>query len=259
MNFFIMTFLPPHPPAGTPTMVVSYLGRSATPSQSSSSLIDAPPAELTELWKRTEFIRFSEYLKTVEAEARESVLREIDRVRKIEKRFRLKLVEMEERERELKNSEAELKRTREDIAFKLKRVADDHAAEIKRIHDHHGVAIRSEREKLKVEELKRKSAEIELAKLRNQLAKTSTKSTPTTSTRQSSEQQLLQAELTRTQQREQLLIKSRDHFRSAVIKLSEPKKTPAQIKRAELIASGMYTVDDPVIKALDRHSFSKGN
>lgn len=210
--------------------------------------VDSP--ELAELWKRSEYIRFSEHLRTLEEQQKFTVKKELVSVRKIETKLKQKLTELENKERDLVSTELNLKKMKEEILAKLKRQQDDHFAQVKILNDHHAAELKIEKEKTRSEEIKRKSTEIELGKLRNN---------PPPSSSDDRKLMLVQSELEQALDREKILIQSREYFRNTVIKLATARPdligishpNPLFAKRTQLIDSGMYDESDSIIKEID--------
>ena len=215
------------------------------------SSTDSP--ELAELWKRSEYIRFSEHLRQVEEQQKFSLKKELMSVRKIETKLKQKLADLENKERDLSTTELNLKRTKDEMFAKLKRTQDDHLAQIKILNEQHAAELKIERDKSRSEEIRRKSIETDLGKLR-------TSSQPWDG---GIERQLMlvQSELEQALERERILIQSREYFRTTVIKLASskpeiigfsiPKNESLLSKRTQLIESGMYDETDPVIQQID--------
>ena len=187
----------------------------------------------------------------MEKERTAELASELKRVRLVENKLKLKLLEVENRERQIGAVEADLRRLREDVASRLKRQLEEHAAQTKLREEQHQGVLRLAKEKLAAEERSRKSLENELARRRG---------------RGDLEVKLarVEGELERALEREVLLTKSRDHFREAVLRNAgardlEKTLTPphsckvSQITqlRTELLASKMYHEHDPLIGQID--------
>jgi hypothetical protein len=247
---------------------------STTGEESSVSVTDPHGAgSLMDLWKRSEYLKFQEYLGNLEAERSSQVRDELGRIKKIERKLKLKLIELENKERDLVGQESELRRAREETALRLKRQADDHQGAIQLLKEQHATALKIEREKLKAEEAKRRALELESAahsknnkpsRGRNVVKETED---ATTALRDrirelETELKLKNVALDQSKEREAVLLKSRDHFRAAVLRMtcdSQQAKTcneeiviRLQQKRAELIASGLYIEEDEVIRQIDQ-------
>jgi hypothetical protein len=214
--------------------------------QGASSLLD--------LWKRSEFLKFQEYLSHLEAEKSSQVRDELSRIKKIERKLKLKLIELENKERDLLGQEAEIRRARDETNLRLKRQAEEHQAAIQLVKEQNGTALKIEKEKLKAEESKRRSLELELASA-SKTAKPSRSNTKESQDNTEAlrdrireletELKLKNVELNQAKEREGILLKSRDHFRAAVLRMtcdSQQVKScnegvvfRLQQKRAELI------------------------
>ena len=222
------------------------------------SVDPAEPPELVELWKRSEYIRFSEHLRSMEDQQKFLLKKELVGVRKIESKLKQKLAELENKERELINTENVLKRSKDEMISKIKRLQEDHLSQIKILNEQHGAELKIERDKVRSEEVKRKSIETELGKLRNS-------SPPINHQNDPNEKQivLLQSELEQALEREKILVQSREYFRNTVIKLASQNQIGGTstitrnnddlllTKRTQLIESGMYDETDPVIQQID--------
>ena len=221
-----------------------------SPSSSSSR------ATLVELWKRSEQIRFEQHLREVEKAQQTEFRASLSRVKQIESKLKSKMLELESREREIAASEVELKKAKEEMKNSLKRQSEDHQSLLKQLNDQHAFALKLEREKLRAEEGRRKQLELDLVN--------STRETSSTSNARELELELRmkQFELQQAADRERALLKSRDHFRTSVLKLTAEKKNSSngeqssklirlQQKRAELISSGLYREGDDVIAQID--------
>lgn len=238
----------------------------------SQSVPESPEkANLLELWKRSEFLKFQDYLGQLEAERTMQLKDELQRIKKIERRLKMKLTELENKERDLSGQETELKRSREDIANKMRRQVEEHQNAIKLLTEQHSAALRFEKEKLKSEEARRRAIELEMASCIHSKKVSGKKENKTVMNHQPTDQQLqervreLETELKliaialeQSQQREALLMKSRDHFRSAVLRMTTvaPANDQSVIirlqqTRAELVSSGLYSEDADVIHQLD--------
>lgn len=220
-----------------------------SPSSSSSR------ATLVELWKRSEQIRFEQHLREVEKAQQTEFRASLSRVKQIEGKLKSKMLELESREREIAVGEVELKKAKEEMKNSLKRQSDDHQSLLKQLNDQHAFALKLEREKLRAEEGRRKQLELDLVN--------STRETSSTSNARELELELRmkQFELQQAADRERALLKSRDHFRTSVLKLTAEKNSSngeqssklirLQQKRAELISSGLYREGDDVIAQID--------
>jgi hypothetical protein len=223
---------------------------------------------LVELWKRSEFLKFQEYLVQLENERTGHLKEELGRIRKIERKLKLKLVELENKERTLVGQETEIRQAREDMALKLRRQADDHQTALNALKEQHVSALKMEKDKLKAEEAKRRNLELELtSKPPNKPVNVREKPNDETTVLKEkmreleSELKLKDIALDQAKERETILVKSRDHFRSAVLRMtcdqraaqlnSEEVVFRLQQRRAELIASGLYHEEDDVIRQLD--------
>lgn len=237
---------------------------------SQSLPVSPDKANLLELWKRSEFLKFQDYLNQLEAERTVQLKDELQRIKKVERRLRLKLTELENKERDLIGQEADLKRGRDEIANMSRRQIEEHQSAIKLISEQHAVALRIEKEKLKSEEARRRALELEIASGAPS-KKTFAKERKGPVNHQQTDTQLqdrireLETELKlkeialeQAHQREALLVKSRDHFRSAVLRMTTvaPANDQSvlirlQQTRAELVSSGLYSEDSDVIRQLD--------
>lgn len=237
---------------------------------SQSVPVSPEKANLLELWKRSEFLKFQDYLGQLEAERTMQLKDDLQRIKKIERRLKMKLTELENKERDLLGQETELKRSRDDIANKMRRQVEEHQSAIKLLTEQHSVALRFEKEKLKSEEARRRAIELEMASSIHS-KKASAKEKKIVVNHQPTDHQLqervrdLETELKlkaialeQAQQREALLVKSRDHFRSAVLRMTTvaPGNDQSVIirlqqTRAELVSSGLYSEDADVIRQLD--------
>jgi hypothetical protein len=225
----------------------------------SSQEIDPEKANLVELWKRSELIKFQEYLGQLEAERMGQLKQDLERVKKVEKKLKLKLVQVENKERELAGAETDLQRTKDESLTRLKRQTEDHQVAIKLLNEQHAAALKLERGKLKAEEGRRRALELASVKPEVSGSKISKCSTPNTE-RDSrireleSELKLTTMALEQSRERESVLIKSRDYFRSAVLRLTAAQQgglIRMQQMRAELLSSGLYEEEDEVIGQLD--------
>ncbi len=223
---------------------------SSVSSPRAAAITDSP--EFAELWKRSEYIRFSEHLRSLEEHQKFSLKKELVSVRKIETKLKQKLTELENKERDLNSAEINNKKFKEEIMAKIKRQQDDHFAQIKILNDQHAAELKIEREKSRMEEIKRKSTEVELGKLRNNI--------PHVNNSADQQLRLVQSELEQALEREKILIQSREYFRTTVIKLATARPelvgissppNPLFAKRTQLIESGMYDDSDPIIKEID--------
>ena len=224
-------------------------------SSSTESITIAPPdmvPEIAELWRRSEFVRFSEHLRLLEEQQKFTLKKDILMVRKTESKLKQKIVELENKERELMANDQSLKRLREETMTKLKRQQEDHLSQIKILKDQHAAELKIEREKVRAEEIKRKSTEIEIGKFRNNTLNRSD------SIEFERRILLLQSELEQALEREKILIRSREYFRTTVIKMataSPVQKMNDSVclieKRDQLLDSGMYDESDPLIQNLN--------
>lgn len=241
---------------------------------SQSLPVSPDKANLFELWKRSEFLKFQDHLGQLEAEGTIHLKEELQRIKKVERKLKLKLTELENKERDLANHEAELKRGHEETATRLRRQAEEHQSSTKLLQDQHTAALRIEKEKLKSEESRRRALELEIAAM-GRSSKTVSGKKPTKpnlieGSRKDHELQerirILETDLKikntaleQAQQREALLIKSRDHFRQAVLRMTTSSFSGneqsvvirLQQTRAELVSSGLYCEDSDVIRQLD--------
>ena len=205
--------------------------------------------DLVELWKQTEYIKFRDHLERLEGEKSAQLAAELGRVKKIERTLKLKLVELENKERELGGKEIEVKRAREETALKLKRQAEEHAGTVKLLHQQHAAALAIERQKSD------SKPPVRSARLKDT---TNTKNNETTKDLEV-QLKMKQFELDQALEREGLLVKSRDHFRAAVLKLTRDRMmgpdagvvVRLQQRRAELLASGLYREEDDTGQQLD--------
>ena len=220
----------------------------------SSQEIDAEKANLVELWKRSELIKFQEYLGQLEAERVGQLKQDLERVKKIEKKLKIKLVQLENKERELVAAETDLQRTKDEHQTRLKRQSEDHQASIKRLTEQHGAALKLEREKLKSEEGRRRALELASVKPEGVGSKLPNTERDAKIRELESELKLATMALEQSRERETVLIKSRDYFRSAVLRLTAAQQGGVirmQQMRAELLSSGLYEEEDEVIGQLD--------
>lgn len=217
---------------------------------------------LVELWRRSEFLKFQEYLAQLETERTGHLKEELGRIRKIERKLKLKLVELENKERSLVGQEAEIKQAREEMALKLRRQAEDHQAAIQLLKEQHSAALKMEKDKLKAEEAKRRNLELEMtAKPTTVHGEERIINLKEKVRELENEIKLKNIALEQAKERETVLVKSRDHFRSAVLRMTCDQRAAQvnsdevvirlQQRRAELIASGLYHEEDDVIRQLD--------
>ena len=249
-----------------------------------------------ETWKKQEETRFRLWLKEEEHrkkaelelkahEKEESRLSEfrakMKQLHTIETKLRSKLVELENRENRIATAEADVRRERKDGELRIKRLMEEHAANLKAANDAHNSALRVEAERLRLEALRRHEAERELekrGKVREAL--------PAELADLHAKLKITEYELAQSLERENLMIKSRDHFRNAliasmqppppppesealssVLSLAQTPKTPRspasdaderlnrlRQQRSELIAGG-FPPDDRVIVALDQQIY----
>ena len=190
----------------------------------------APSPEVTELWKRSELIKFEQYLKSAEEARLRDLTASLARVKRAENQLKLKLLELENKERDLAAAESDLKRTREEVALKLKRQNEHHASSVKLVSEQHAVALKIEKDKLRAEEARRKGLELELAsrakavvvaplvtRQQNRLQPTDTHTADL-----QLELRMKEFELQQALERERLLTRSRDHFRTIVLRQLGP-------------------------------------
>jgi len=236
--------------------------------------------ELIDLWKRSEQLRFDEYLRSVEQDRFQATRMELMKIKKVEAKLRMKILELENKEREIDATEANLRRGQEELTLKLRRLADEHGSRIKLLSEQHAVALKIEKDKLKAEESKRKALEIELAGRRRDSPLTTTaKKEIALHTRSSPKAdlearlRLRESELEEALDREKILEKNRDDLvlslnalmnRSAPFganlrtppRLPNPHVTKLEKTRTDLLASGIYREDDDVIKQIDKRIFA---
>ena len=224
---------------------------------------------LIDLWKRSEYLKFQQHLGQLETERTVHLRDELGRIKKVERKLKLKLIELENKERDLLGQESELRRVREETTLRLKRQAEEHQATMQLIKDQHAAAIKIEKDKLKAEEAKRRALEIEAATVPNEkkASRTVKENEPVSVLKERIKELEIEVKLKdmamkQAEERENVLIKSRDHFRAAVLRMtcdsvgrtasvSHDVVIRLQQKRAELIASGLYTDADDVIRQLD--------
>lgn len=238
--------------------------------------------ELIDLWKRSEQLRFDEYLRSVEHDRFEATRMELTKIKKVEAKLRMKLLKLENKEREIDATEANLRRGQEELSLKLRRLVDDHASRIKLLSEQHAVALMIEKDKLKAEESKRKALEIELAgKRQDSSLVTPVKKETARHTRSPPKAnleatlRLKESELEEALDREMILQKNRDDLVLTLNALMDrsapfgsyhrtpphrrhrrnPDVTKLEKTRTDLLASGIYREDDDVIKQIDKRIF----
>jgi len=219
------------------------------------------PPELVALWKKSEYIRFTEYLKTIEESRKSDLKKELMHIRKIEHKLRQKLVDIESKEKELESADLTLKRQREEFVAKQKRQQDDHASQMKIIREEHLSQMRIEKDKVRNEEIRRKQLEIDATVRRGgktphdhvvEEIETKSKSgqpprrrlpeIPATSTEISNAQiYQLQSELEQALERERIITQSREYFRNVVIRLAT--RFAPQSAVMNIIAGDIIPVD----------------
>lgn len=271
------------------------------PRESNNSSIRGSPEYVEafelETWKKQEETRFRLWLKEEEQrkkaelelkahEKEEARLVEfrskMKQLHNLETKLRSKLVELENRENRIATAEADVRRERKDGELRIKRLMEENAATLKAANDAHNSALRVEAERLRLEALRRHEAERELekrGKVREAL--------PAELADLHAKLKITEYELAQALERENLMIKSRDHFRNALIASMQPPpqvppseslssvlsveqtpktpRSPAQSdvderlnrlrqQRSELIAGG-FPPDDRVIVALDQQIY----
>ena len=216
-----------------------------------------------ELWKRSEQIRFEQHLKALETAQNAEFQATLSRVKQVETKLKAKIFQLETKERELALAETEIKKSRIEMQIAQKRCLEEHQTAMKQVVEQHAFAMKMEREKLRVEEGKRKQIELELVSVKQQAAKKALpqKENNSNSKELELELRMKQFELDQAAQRERALLQSRDHFRTSVLKLTAEKLNQnrndnnalgrLQQKRDELLASGLYHAGDEVIVQID--------
>ena len=211
-----------------------------------------------ELWKRSEQIRFEQHLREVEKAQQAEFRASLAKVKSIETKLKSKIIELEDRERGIKSCESDVEKAKEEFDRSLKRQAELHQTALKQLNEQHAFSLKLEKEKLRAEEARRKQLELELINRDHSGGKKKKVSENQKDLDLQLDLKMKQFELDQALDREKQLLKSRDHFRSSVIKLTAEKlnKNPGvmlrlQQQRAELITSGLYSEGDEVILQID--------
>jgi hypothetical protein len=224
-----------------------------------------------DLWKRSEFLKFQEYLSEVERDRTQRLKEELGRVKKVERKLKLKLIELENKERDLVGQESDLRRAREEIPLKTRRMTEEHQGVIQNLREQHAASLKIEKDKLRAEEARRRSLELEIASLGDKktckvVRKPEESTNEVTVLKErirdlENEIRIKDMKLEQAKEREQGILKSRDHFRAAVLRMTCEQRVSAnekdeivirlQQRRADLLASGLYQPEDDVIRQLD--------